>query len=518
MVDILRLPDDYVIKTEEEIIGDAAVRFNLVGRKLEVYLKAQNVKPKFVMLRWNYKTEEPVDVMGDRWERAYGDMSWKHLDGERFMPWYFLASNGKETTGCGVMVRPNSFVSFEYDASGVSAWFDVRCGAMGVELNGRELHIGTVVCEHYTDMTTIEAATNFCSVMCEDPILPKFPVYGGNNWYYAYGNSSAEEIIEDTKLQVELSEGIENRPFMVIDDCWQKISVSGPWEPNEKFGDMKELCSKMKSMGVRTGIWVRFLENLGDFVKDEWKIVKNGHPTQLDPSVPEVLELVKTDIKKIKDWGFELIKHDYSTCDMFGDWGIFLNGTITKQEDWSFKDRSKTSAEIVLQFYRTIREAAGDTLIIGCNTISHLCAGLVEINRIGDDTSGRYWNRTRILGVNTLAFRMCQNRTFYMADADCVGVLENRIDWKMNRKWLDLLAKSGTPLFISCPNGVLTDEQKEEFKAAYRLAAKQENFAVPVDWMYNTIPAVWMIDGERVEYDWVEDNYPSLLSGPTAEM
>ena len=86
--------------------------------------------------------------------------------------------------------------------------------------------------------------------------------------------------------------------------------------------------------------------------------------------------------------------------------------------------------------------------IIGCNTVSHLCAGLVEINRIGNDTSGMQWNTTRANGVNTLAFRMCQNNTFYKIDADCVGLMEKNIDWRLNRQWLDLLARSGSPLFL----------------------------------------------------------------------
>ena len=60
--------------------------------------------------------------------------------------------------------------------------------------------------------------------------------------------------------------------------------------------------------------------------------------------------------------------------------------------------------------------AAGDMLIIGCNTISHLSAGIVHIYRTGDDTSGKEWDRTRKMGVNTLAFRLAQNEAFYMCD------------------------------------------------------------------------------------------------------
>ncbi len=68
-------------------------------------------------------------------------------------------------------------------------------------------------------------------------------------------------------------------------------------------------------------------------------------------------------------------------------------------------DTSRINADILLDLSKTIREAAGDTCIIGCNTFSHLAAGLFELNRIGDDTSGYELDITLKMGVNTLAFR-----------------------------------------------------------------------------------------------------------------
>ena len=121
-------------------------------------------------------------------------------------------------------------------------------------------------------------------------------------------------------------------------------------------------------------------------------------------------------------------------------------GTFVADAD--FADKTRTTAQIVKDFYRTIRNAAGDdVMIIGCNTISHLSAGMFEIQRTGDDTSGHEWKRTREYGINTLAFRMAQQDTFYQADADCVGIT-GKVAWEKNRQWLDVLAKSGTPLFV----------------------------------------------------------------------
>ena len=59
-------------------------------------------------------------------------------------------------------------------------------------------------------------------------------------------------------------------------------------------------------------------------------------------------------------------------------------------EKCSFFDKSKTTAQIIKNFYAAIREAAGEYIILmGCNTLSHLSAGMFDIQRTGDDTSGK---------------------------------------------------------------------------------------------------------------------------------
>ena len=146
--------------------------------------------------------------------------------------------------------------------------------------------------------------------------------------------------------------------------------------------------------------------------------------------------------------------------------------------------------------------AAGeDCVIIGCNVIGHLCAGLYELNRTGDDTSGHEWERTRKMGVNTLSHRLIQNGAFFMADADCVGIL-GPVPWEKNRLWLDVLSRTGSPLFVSCKPGVLDEAQMAELKDAWALNSVQKNTARPVDWMENQTPSLWEIDGELVRYGW----------------
>src|SRR5580658_1238990 len=114
---------------------------------------------------------------------------------------------------------------------------------------------------------------------------------------------------------------------------------------------------------------------------------------------------------------------------------------------WHFNDNIAPTAEVILHLYQSRREASGPIYRMGCNTMSHLAAGIFELNRIGDDTSGKEWSRTLKMGVNTMGFRLPQHKTFYAVDGDCVG-LTTQIPWEKNKQWLQLLAESGAPLFI----------------------------------------------------------------------
>ncbi len=484
--------------------ADVTVAVKNTGDALNVTLTASESAVSWVLLRFACRLPDTASVYGDDWERGYGTLHWGSITPELHMPWYFLAydAQAKALAGYGVRVRPGAMCVWHADGEGISLYLDVRCGGMGVELGGRSLNAATVICREYTDTDAFSAGHKFCCEMCPDPIFPKEPVYGSNNWYYAYGKSSRAEILCDSEYIAELCEGLENHPYMVIDDGWHDNPTAGPWDHgNKNFGDMKTLADEMRAKGVKPGIWIRLLHDLDPSIPAEWKLSRDA--AYLDPSIPAVRDYVKATTKRLVDWGYELIKHDYSSVDMFGSYGMSMGTSITN-DGWAFADRTRTSAEIVIDFYTAIREAAGDAVIIGCNTFSHLCAGLVEVNRTGDDTSGRYWDRTRKMGVNTLAFRMMQNRAFYMADADCIG-LTAAVPWEQNRVWLKALSRSGSPLFMSSAKGVADETMIPEIKEAFKYNSTQEDLLVPVSWMNDICPRKWMLNGEEITFDWYTD-------------
>lgn len=495
-------------------LDDINVNLNQDNEHLAIFLTAQTSKVKWIKLRWNNLSwDKNIRFLGDAWERGYGDMEWKGMNPNRFMPWYFCAKSEAKSVCYGVKVRPSAMCFWQVDSLGMTLFLDVRCGGSGVNLKGRVIKLADVIACEMRDCTSFEAMQEFCGQMCEDPILPKYPVYGSNNWYYAYGKSSESEILADCDYILNLTKDIENKPYMVIDDCWQEHHRlneynGGPWtKGNEKFPDMKALAEKLVQKGVRPGIWVRLLLNEDENIKNEWRL---SHNNCIDPTNPEALNYIKEDIKRICNWGYTLIKHDFSTFDLFGKWGFQMSPLVT-DDGWHFYDDSLTSAEVVKLLYKAILDASveasnGETLILGCNTIGHLGAGYMHINRTGDDTSGVDWERTRFMGVNTLAFRLPQHGKFYEIDADCVGI-DGGISWSMNKQWADVLAQSGTPLFISVRPNILDETEKQELHEILKVASKQEYHVIPVDWEETTCPEHWQDKDHDIDckYQWFEE-------------
>jgi alpha-galactosidase len=466
-----------------------------------------------VVLRW--ETTFPADTvfLGDHWERSYGDLQWRFLQPERVMPWYFAAHHAAtgRTFMSGVKTQPSALCFWTVDAAGISLWLDFRNGGNPSRPGDREIAAATLVSRATPAETPpLAALTGFCRLLCPQPRLPAAPVCGNNNWYYAYGhNFDADAMRRDAAFLAELSAGHPNRPYCVIDAGWTPGTVcpGGPWTAGDpqRFPDMPGLAADMKRLGVRPGIWMRPTALM---TVDDPRRLRAGPCTAqekpLDLTRPENLALIHDDVARVHSWGYELIKHDFSTYDMFARWGFEMGADLT-DAGWQFDDPSLTNAEIILRLYRTLRAAAGDAVLIGCNTMGHLGAGLFELQRTGDDTSGHVWERTRRMGVNTLAYRLPQNGTFFSCDADCAAHTE-RTPWEYDRQFLDLVAHSGTALFVSVDPRTVTAEQKNAFRAAMQtaLSGGAPGGCRPLDWMHTTAPRVWRIGTERVSYHWDE--------------
>jgi len=379
------------------------------------------------------------------------------------------------------------------DGGGVSLELDLRCGGLPVRPGRRMIAAATVIARSGRAEEDEHAAAHaFCRQLCARPRLPSEPVLGVNDWYYAYGSQDGDGARRDAQRVAAWCEGLPVRPWCVIDGGWEAGTCAGglgggSFEGGPAFGDMGRLAADIAACDARPGLWLRPLQAPADWTGPLLEAPRQGRT--LDPSRPEVLADVQRRVATAVDWGYGLLKHDFTTYDCFGRWGFQMTEGMAVG-GWSFADTSRTSAEIVTGLYAAIRHAAGEALLIGCNTIGHLAAGSHEIQRTGDDTSGRDWERTRRMGPNTLAMRMPQHGALFCADADCVG-LTTAIPWDLNRGWLEALATSGTALFVSPQPEAIGPEQDAALREAFACAAAAPATTAALDWRETTAPQRW---------------------------
>ncbi|NQX13071.1 hypothetical protein HQQ80_15680 [Microbacteriaceae bacterium VKM Ac-2855] len=462
-------------------------------------------------MRWNRATPLHSRILGDAWERSYGELEWRAIRPERVLPWTAMVFDPETgvTNGFGVEVRGGSFAFWQVDERGVTVTLDVRSGGAAVRPGSRAIHAATI-------RRTRSAAGPFAAqhelmqLLCRDPLDTSGPLVGANNWYYAYGRDfGLDAVVRDARMVADLVDGHPVRPYAVIDDGWSASGTAdglaaspGPWDHGRpaEFPDMAEAAAAIRAHGVRPGIWFRPLLTR-DAGIDGARASRDG-AIALDPTSPDVLDVIATDFARLNGWGYELIKHDFSTYDFLGQWGPDF--APAPGIGPALSDPSRTTAEALVGFYEAALAAAGDSLVLGCNVVGHLAAGLVHAQRIGDDTSGLDWNRTRRVGVNTLAFRLAQHQTFFTADPDCIASTP-MTDWRLNRQFLDLVARSGTALFVSVDPSTRTSAVDADLSAALRLALDggATGGIQPLNWLDSPTPSQWRSGSEVIEYDWL---------------
>ena len=145
---------------------------------------------------------------------------------------------------------------------------------------------------------------------------------------------------------------------------------------------------------------------------------------------------------------------------------------------------------MIVDLYCTIKEAAGDTVVLGCNVVGHLAAGLVEAQRVGYDTSGRTWERARRMGGNSLVFRLAQRRRFFTVDAACVASTHGT-DWQQYRQFLDLV-------------GAIGDRNVRSGIDRRALDGGDPGGIEPVDCLHTTTPQMWRSGADTPSYRWFE--------------
>ena len=99
---------------------------------------------------------ENADILGDAWERSYGDLEWNSQTKDRSLPWYFLALSEDTVWAYGVKVRPAAMCEWRVKDGKVCLIMDVCNGTKGVVLSGRRLEVATICYKRYQEIDLFE--------------------------------------------------------------------------------------------------------------------------------------------------------------------------------------------------------------------------------------------------------------------------------------------------------------------------------------------------------------------------
>jgi alpha-galactosidase len=67
---------------------------------------------------------------------------------------------------------------------------------------------------------------------------------------------------------------------------------------------------------------------------------------------------------------------------------------------------------------------------------------------------------------------------------------------------MELVAKSGTPLFISAQPEAIGPEQKTSIKECFNLASQNLPVGEPLDWMATAYPKKWKLNNKIEIFNW----------------
>ena len=477
--------------------------------KIIVYPSGSPVK--YLKFRFSGDFSRVDKVYGDQFERqsfkAY--LEWRSVMGSRILPWFCYVVADNRMACYGVKTGCDCFAMFQVDTHGVTLFLNLCNGNDGTDLQEPLLACEVVQLFGKEGDDEYDLAKSFAKKMCDNPVLPKTPIFGVNNWYWAYSHISFESVCQESAYLQEMTMGCKNRPCMIIDDGWQKNRIAGrghyiggEWEANDRFNDMRKMADEIRKRNQKAGLWFRPLLTQGNLPQGV-AYADYAMGVVMDASHPYTLETVYQDAKKIRDWGYEVIKHDFSTLDITG---LALTSDrhdyLLCKEGYRFFDKTKTTATIMKNLYKAIQLGAGDADVIGCNVIGHLSAGIHSTQRTGNDSSGRSFELTRRHSVNAV-MRLPMNNMFFNVDPDCAAFTD-MVSADINLDFLEMCALTGMTTLASVTPNILTDKEMQRINEIYKMADSGKYEYGIVNFTKTANPEIFISKDKKTirEFDW----------------
>jgi len=459
--------------------------------------------------------ESPRDVrfLTDEWERCYGQAGVSSFAGSELIqsPWdlHLFDQKNMRSLSIGYLQVPNARFLISVKRQQSSDWADLvvradtRSGSRGVVLGpGRTLTLSDICFLFDTGTPHHALETYALDVARRNGVTaPPRPPVGWVDWYFRYGESTDQDIMRNLEfLRRELRDfGLE---YVQIDSGWQlgvetlppphNVVAGGPWVENSKFQrGMRWYADQIKARGFRPGLWIR------PFQMVEGAEERKRHPEwfnaagQMDVSNPEVRQLVGRTAEKVLDeWGYEYLKYDFPSYDVYGEFGPNLEEESTAHR--SPIDQQRTTAESYREALGEIQSAAGGKAwTLACNSMMPLTLGSASSFRIGDDVGD--WERTTKYGVRSVSARYYTNGILWSNDPDVLLVREP-FRLEQAQMWASLIALSGGAVFISENLPALPEERLEIIKKILPPYVNRDSpygYGRPVDLLDADPPSLW---------------------------
>ncbi|NHI84313.1 MAG: alpha-galactosidase [Candidatus Thorarchaeota archaeon] len=329
---------------------------------------------------------------------------------------------------------------------------------------------GQVASEELLVMASRNAAKNLSTYA--DMVSEKMKAISWHNtptgwcsWYYYYTLPDENDIMTNAEqVRQRYGKSIE---WIQIDDGYQK-SV-GDWKENSRFlSGLKQLVMKITKLGLKAGLWVApfvasehsdlFKDKPNWFVRDDDNvpIVVDQNPLwlgnyyALDLTNPSVLEFLESTFKRLRSCGFEYFKID------------FLYHAAVKGRR---HDPKRTRAQAVRKGLEVVRDAVGDSFLLGCGAPLGPSVGIVNGMRIGTDIAAAWrldWGGgVYECSINTMTRSILHNR-WWKNDPDCILIRQDGTNLTPNELelWLTVVALSGGLLLLSDKMDEVSEKNK----------------------------------------------------------
>lgn len=257
MISLLRKPDAVYgamekapFRFEELLVNDVNYSYDVLKNSAKITVYPSGSPIKYLKLRFNGDLQNVDKVYGDQWERAglNAYLEWRSVMACRVLPWFCYVISGGDMFCYGVKTGANCFAFFQVDTDGITLFLNLCSGLNGTDIS--ELLFACEVVEHRSDGADYyKTAVEFAKKMCDNPVLPKTPVFGVNNWYWAYGDISCESVLKETDYLLEMTRGCKNKPYMIIDDGWQKHRIPGADYYRRRMGAERKIQRHAKNGG-----------------------------------------------------------------------------------------------------------------------------------------------------------------------------------------------------------------------------------------------------------------------------